>query len=210
MDIPIGADVECVDGSVGRSTQIILNPVSEKVTHVVVQDGLMGTERLVPIDVITEARPNLVRLRLTRDELKQQPPFTRTQYIDLWQPYQNYTTGQVMLWPYAAPASSNVAVDEKQVPPDELVIHRGTQVEARDGQVGQVSEFLVNPTTGHITHLVLKEGMLWNKKAVTIPASQIDRIEKDTVYLTLDKEAVEALPSIPIRSGPFNTAAPTG
>jgi sporulation protein YlmC with PRC-barrel domain len=90
-----------------------------------------------------------------------------------------------------------------------MAIHRGTRVEARDGQVGLVSEFLINPTTGHITHLVLKEGLLWNKKAVTIPASEIDRIEKDSVYLKLDKAAVEALPSIPIRSGPFNNIAPT-
>jgi sporulation protein YlmC with PRC-barrel domain len=103
-----------------------------------------------------------------------------------------------------------VAVDEKQIPPDELAIHRGTQVEARDGNVGEVSEFLVNPTTGHITHLVLKEGILWNKKAVTIPAAQIDRMEKDTVYLKLEKAEVEALPSIPIRSGPFNNTVSTG
>ena len=57
MDIPIGAEVECVDGITGRSTQIILNPLTEKVTHIVVQDGFMGAERLVPIDLITEARP---------------------------------------------------------------------------------------------------------------------------------------------------------
>ena len=94
-----------------------------------------------------------------------------------------------------------IVVDAKQIPADELAIHRGTQVEARDGHIGQVSEFLVNPTTGHITHLVLKEGILWNKKAVTIPAAQVDRIEQDTVYLKLDKKAVEALPSIPVNRG---------
>ena len=210
MEIPIGAEVECVDGVSGRSTQILLNPVSDKVTHIVVQEGLLGEERLVPIDVITEARPGLIRLRLTKDELRQLTPFTRTQYIELWQPYQNYTTGQVVLWPYATTATTEVAVDQKQIPPDELTVHRGTQVEARDGHIGQVSEFLINPVTGHITHLILKEGVLWNKKAVTIPASDIDHIDKDTVYLKLDKKAVEALPAIPIRTGPFNTTAPTG
>src|SRR5690348_14819176 len=102
MDIPIGAEVECLDGTTGRSTQIILNPLTEKVTHIVVQDGFMGAERLVPIDMITEARPALIRLRMRKDELRQLPPYIRTQYIELWQPYQNYTTGQVMLWPYAA------------------------------------------------------------------------------------------------------------
>jgi sporulation protein YlmC with PRC-barrel domain len=146
---------------------------------------------------------------MKKDDLQQLTPYMRTQYIELWQPYQNYTTGQVMLWPYSSPANSAVIVDEKQIPVDEMAIHRGTQVEARDGHIGQVSEFLVNPTTGHITHLVLKEGILWNKKAVTIPAVQIDRIEQDTVYLKLDKKAVEALPAIPVKSGPFNNAAPT-
>ena len=53
--------------------------------------------------------------------------------------------------------------------------------------------------TGHISHLILMEGHLWGKKEVAIPVSAIDRIEEDTVYLKLDKEAVESLPSEPVR-----------
>jgi hypothetical protein len=43
------------------------------------------------------------------------------------------------------------------------------------------------------------EGHLWGKKEVTIPVSAIDRIEEDTVYLKLDKKAVESLPSESVR-----------
>ena len=87
----------------------------------------------------------------------------------------------------------------ERIPPGELAVRRGTRVEATDGYVGQVGEFVVEPESGHITHLVLLEGHLWAKKEVTLPLSAIDHSEGDTVYLNLDKKAVEALPTVPVR-----------
>jgi uncharacterized membrane protein len=46
---------------------------------------------------------------------------------------------------------------------------------------------------------VLQEGHLWGTSAITLPLSAIDHVEGDTVYLKLTKEAVESLPSIPIK-----------
>jgi hypothetical protein len=46
---------------------------------------------------------------------------------------------------------------------------------------------------------VLREGHLWGQKDVTIPVSQIERIEEDAVHLKLDKRSIEALPAIPVR-----------
>jgi sporulation protein YlmC with PRC-barrel domain len=65
--------------------------------------------------------------------------------------------------------------------------------------VGKVDEFLVDLSDGHITHLVLREGHLWGQKDVTIPVSEIQRIEEDTVYLKLDKHSIEKLPGIPVK-----------
>ena len=92
-----------------------------------------------------------------------------------------------------------IPIDEEQIPPGELAVYRGARVEAADGKVGVLGEFLVNPLTGHISHLILMEGHLWGKREVTIPVSAIDRIEEDTVYFKLDKKAVESLPSEPVR-----------
>ncbi|KPK14357.1 MAG: hypothetical protein AMK69_28870 [Nitrospira bacterium SG8_3] len=55
--------------------------------------------------------------------------------------------------------------------------------------MGPVTEFLVDQTDGHITHLVLREGHMWGRKDVTIPVFQIDRIEEDAVYLKLNKRS---------------------
>ena len=34
MDIPINAEVSCLDGPCGRTTNLILNPTTEEITHV--------------------------------------------------------------------------------------------------------------------------------------------------------------------------------
>ena len=73
----------------------------------------------------------------------------------------------------------------------------GAEAECLDGPCGKTISII--PLTGHISHLILMEGHLWGKKEVTIPVSAIDRIEEDTVYLKLDKKAVESLPSEPVR-----------
>ncbi len=90
-------------------------------------------------------------------------------------------------------------VEDQQIPLGELAICRGTQVEATDGHVGHVDEFLVNPENSRITHLVMREGHLWGQKDVIIPLSAIDENREDTVFLKLDKEQVEALPTLPVR-----------
>jgi len=38
---------------------------------------------------------------------------------------------------------------------------------------------------------------------VTIPVSEIERAEVDTVFLKIDKEAVEALPAVALKKFPW-------
>jgi sporulation protein YlmC with PRC-barrel domain len=72
-------------------------------------------------------------------------------------------------------------------------------VAARDGTLGHVGELVLNPETGHISHLVLEEGHLWAKKEVAVPVSAIDYLLEDTVYLKLDKREVESLPTVQVK-----------
>jgi hypothetical protein len=105
------------------------------------------------------------------------------------------------MWPFYAPEALRLKLEDEEIPSNELSIRRGAGVEATDGAVGRVDEFLMNPDNDHITHLVLREDHLWGQKDVTIPVSQIDHYEADTVYLKLGKRGIEALPAIPIRRG---------
>ena len=90
-------------------------------------------------------------------------------------------------------------VAHERVPPGELAVRRGNHVRATDGDVGLVDEFLVDRETEHITHLVLREGHLWGQKDVLIPVSEIAHVDEDRVHLTLSKQEVASLPTIPVR-----------
>lgn len=200
MDIPIGAEVRCVDGPGGRSTCVILNPATRRVTHLVVKEKWFPhVERLVPVELVTESAPDQIHLRCTTRELTELDSFVETEFIQSEDPFHVYDMEEYRLWPYVLPEDEVVPIEFERVPPGELAIHRGAHVRARDGHVGRVDEFLVNVSDGHITHLVLREGHLWGQKDVTIPVSEIERIEEDTVHLKLDRASVEALPGIPVR-----------
>jgi sporulation protein YlmC with PRC-barrel domain len=102
-----------------------------------------------------------------------------------------------MLHAYVVPRW--IATKHESIPRGELGIRRGARVRTTDGKVGRMDEFVVEPASGGITHLVMRDGPLWEQEEVTIPVSAIERIETNTVLLELDKEGVKALPSVPVQ-----------
>ena len=137
---------------------------------------------------------------ITKEDLVTQEPFTEVEYAEGDLSGFHYEREDFMLWPYNVPEEDEVIpVETERVPPGELAVRRGPHVYATDGRVGQVDEFLVDPVTDHITHLILRKGHLWGQKDVTIPVSQITHIEEDIVHLGLTRAEIEALPTIPVR-----------
>lgn len=199
MDLPLNVDVHCTDGLCGRSTYIIFNPATEQVTHIVVMEQKSQTERIVPVRWIKETTPELILLDRTRADVAARDPLNQTDFIKRDVPHYASDPKLTLLWPYVVPAQQIVSEVYQQLPYGELAIRRGTRVRATDGRIGKVDEFLVDPDTSHITHLVLREGLPWDAKQITVPISEIDRIEEDIVHLKLDKQSVKALPSIPLR-----------
>ena len=102
--------------------------------------------------------------------------------------------------PYVTPDMTvQVPVEHLQIPYGEMAVRRGTRVEATDGYVGKVDEFVINPENGYITHLVMREGHLWGKKDVIIPLSaMMGDTSEDTVFLKLDKQQIQSLPTFPV------------
>ncbi len=200
MDIPINARVNCSDGVGGRSTHVILMPATEKITHLVISnEAFPPTEFMVSIEHVEESTPEMIRLNCTKEELSKMPVFDQMEFIPF--DTSGLSAGSFMQWPYYVPDTRFIRIEKEHIPVNELVIRRGAAVLASDGHVGRVDEFLINPATDLITHLVLREGHLWGQKDVSIPVGQIDHFKDNTVYLKMDKKAIEALPVIPIRHG---------
>jgi sporulation protein YlmC with PRC-barrel domain len=207
LDIPLNAKVECTDGACGRSVVVLVNPISDQVTHLVVKEEVFSKkEYIVPVDFAIETNADTIRLRCSKAELEKMDPFIKTTFIKENVPDRNYGDaggmiglGSFYFMPYVTPEKTIYVSEEiQQIPPGELAVRRGTHVEATDGYVGKVDEFIINPENGHITHLVMREGHLWGKKDVTIPLSAIGEPREDTVFLKLDKHQIESLPTIPV------------
>jgi len=201
MDIPIDAAVRCTDGNCGESIIVIFDPTTREITHFVVQEeSYPHIKRLVPVKFITETTPNSIQLNCSGEDLAKMDRFIEHQFIQTDKPYDQYATTRYLLWPYAYPLENNyIDIQLERIPPGELAIHRGAHVQAVDGSIGVVDEFLIDPITRHVTSLILREGHLWGKKDVTIPIEQVDHISDDTVFLKLDKSSIEALPAIPVK-----------
>jgi sporulation protein YlmC with PRC-barrel domain len=210
MDIPIDVEVFCADGLCGRSTHVVLRPNTEEVTHLVLRPNteevthLVVKEKepphqeiLIPVTAVTATTPDSVNVRYTRDEIAELQPFIETEYVQVEIP--RYAGGAYFVEPYVYPEVATLAVKHEAIPADELAVRRGAWVEATDGRVGHVDEFLVDPENDYITHLVLREGHLWGQKEVAIPVSEIQQLTENTVHLKLDKRGVGALPAIPMR-----------
>jgi sporulation protein YlmC with PRC-barrel domain len=208
MEIPLNAQVECTDGVCGRSVDVLLNPVLDQMTHLVVrEDSSPNTEYIVPVDCVTETIADTIRLRCSKAEMEKMELFMNTTFIKEKVPEWlmesgggTYGMGSIYYYPYVTPERTVYEpVDNQQIPEGEMAVRRGTRVEATDGYVGKVDEFVVNPENGHITHLVMREGHLWGKKDVIIPLSAMGDTRGDTVFLKLDKQQIESLPTFPLK-----------
>jgi hypothetical protein len=208
MEIPLNAQVECKDGVCGQSEYVLINPVIDQVTHLVVkEDAVPNTEYVVPVDLVVETIKDTIRLSCSKAMLEKMVPFIKTTIIEETVSGRNlifgggmYGTGSYFYLPFVTPEYKvEVPVEHMQIPPGELVVQRGERVEATDGYVGKVDEFVVNPRNSHITHLVMREGHLWGKKDVIIPLSAMDDTHEGTVFLKLDKHQIESLPTFPLQ-----------
>ena len=85
---------------------------------------------------------------------------------------------------------------EAHIPLGELAIHKGASVIALDGSIGQVSAFIVKTGGKHITHIILDENIPPCNEHIVLPVADIQRIEKDCVYLNLMKDDIEQPPYV--------------
>jgi len=63
MEIPLNTQVECTDGICGRSVYVLINPVTEQVTHLIVKEGSSNTtEYMVSVDIVADTIADTIQL----------------------------------------------------------------------------------------------------------------------------------------------------
>ncbi|MGD0928537.1 MAG: PRC-barrel domain-containing protein [Streptosporangiaceae bacterium] len=205
----IGSEASCTDGVCGEVSWVVVDPVAQAVTHLVVEPkDRAGLARLVPVDLVEAASPG-VRLRCTLADFDQLDPAEETQFIPGSVGYAAYGPQQVVAWPYyglnpeaglpggvdLGVAGFSPTVTYDRIPLGEAEVRRGDPVEATDGSIGRIQGLVVDPKDHQVTHVLLQEGHLWGRKDVAIPIKAVSRVG-DTIRLNISKQEVQDLPPV--------------
>ena len=207
MEFTIGAEASCTDGACGDVTRVVIDPVAESVTHLVIEPKhRQGLARLVPLALV-DATAGEFRLSCTIAEFERLDPAEETQFVPGSPGYAAYGPDEVVSWPYyglGSPpgidpevANTSPVVTYDTIPLGEVEVRRGDHVHATDGDIGRVQGLVIDPRSHHVTHVLLQEGHLWGRKEVSIPISAVTRVD-DGIWLDITKQDVADLPPVDI------------
>jgi uncharacterized protein YrrD len=200
-ELRLNAQVVCDDGPAGHLTDVILDPTSDQVTHLVVEvKGFGRPQHLVPVTLVQATSTREVRLQCSRAELRQTEFFTEAEPIPLDPSTAALMVDDTLAWPLAFPQFATLLVEHERVPPGELAVHRDTRVEASDGPVGRLEAFVLQSEDDRVADVILRRGHLWRRSEVVVPATAIHHIDAEGVHLNLPKAWVHALPVTPRES----------
>jgi hypothetical protein len=82
MEIPLQAQIECQDGIFGQAVYMLINPIVDQVTHLVVRATSSNTEYLIPVVLMSGAVANTIQLRCSKTELEQMELFAEMEFIE--------------------------------------------------------------------------------------------------------------------------------
>ncbi len=218
----IGAEASCSDGVCGEVTRVVVDPVAEALTHLVVDPTHQrGAGRLVPLALLDTASSE-IRLRCTLADFAKLEAADETHFLPGDRGYGGYGRGQALLLPYyglgfgggggmgmgagglglgmtagMGPGNRGLPVTTDLVPSGEVSVHRGDRVIAIDGEIGRVQGLVIAGPDHQVTHVLLQEGHLFGRKDVAIPISAVTTVD-DGIQLNISKRQVKDLPAIDI------------
>jgi sporulation protein YlmC with PRC-barrel domain len=207
-EFTIGTDASCSDGPCGKLTRLIVDLETQAVTHLVIGPEHRGERRrLVPIALVDDTAGE-IKIRRTKVEFDELEPAEETDLLPGGSGYDQIhnpalgTLGGSARFPTLAMArlrpNGGVSVAAHDtIPMGEVDVRRGEPVYATDGEIGKIQGLVIDPSSHHVTHVLLEEGHLWGRKEVAIPISSVTRVG-DIIRLSIDKHQVQGLPPVNI------------
>src|SRR3954451_23552621 len=206
MRLDLGSGVHCTDAAFGELADVIVDPISRRVTHLVVEPhGHHERARLVPIDRVQPAGDGLA-LDYSIADVEALEPLHESAYMRAGgtvaaDPDWDLGIEDVLALPLyqelngmgtAIDPDPHVIVSYDRIPKHEVEIRRSSAVLSTDGHhLGEVEGFLVGG--GETADIVLARGHLWGRREIVIPASAVERVQNDSITLSLTKQQVGAL-----------------
>jgi sporulation protein YlmC with PRC-barrel domain len=209
MRVDLEAEVQTRDGKLaGTVRRAIVDPHAQEVSDFVISTGgLFGHDVVVPREHIAAAslKGRIIRLDLTRDELKHMPEYEVTKFTDVpatgWVPPTGFgfPVGSV-LWPVGyVPVTQEPAASAGEEAEAEIwsAIKKRSIVRDRGGDpIGVVDDVQIDKASGHLQGMVIRAGgsietFFGGGQTIEVGSSQVERVDAGEVYLRAAKEQFE-------------------
>jgi hypothetical protein len=212
MQLSFGTAVHCQDGSFGKLADVIVDPSTMRLTHLITSPPADTEPRLIPIELAeTVDGGSEVRLGCTLAATEELASVREYRYLNsteepsgdeewdlgvehvLAMPYDGIGLGEYE----GIEASLNVTYD--RVPKGSAELRRASSMIAADGSyLGGVEGFRT-AENGQITDIVLDESHFWSRREITIPIEAVETLETDTVTVRLLPGELAGLPTVRVR-----------
>ena len=159
----LGAQVRCLDGLCGKLSHIILNPITKKVTGLIVTEGFLKPKaRIFPLSTVIYTTPDEIHLSLCLEDLPNHGEYREKTFVRLL-------------------ANSHGRLE---------LLDKNTLVENSDGLIGRLSQLNIHPQTHQIKLLKVQQGFLF-PEYLNVPASFVQSIKHHTICLSLPYQALD-------------------
>jgi hypothetical protein len=204
MRLRLDGKLRLSDRARAKLSDVIVDPASRRVTHVVVE-ARGDVARLVPVSLV--ATP--VALSCSSDELRACEAIREYAFLNLEEYPQGDaehdvgvesmittpTADAVGYGGYAGDLDTGVGLVFDRIPRGDAELRRTSDVESSDGhRLGHLDSVLV--IDGALTHVVATDGHLWRKHTLAIPIDAIAEISTDRVTTALARAEATALPRL--------------
>ncbi len=207
--LELGEPIRCTDGELGELADIVLDPRSQRVTHLVARTPQdMGRKRLVPYELVhVGATENTIRLDcsvadahrlaqaqemtyLRMGETAQEDPEWDVGVQDVY-PVPHYDAGAFV--DYQPDPEPEILQTYDRIPKGHVEIRRESTISTGDGHsAGTLAGVLVQGES--VTHLILRRGHFWQRRAVMVPVAEVQSIRTDEVILRRSRRELGDLP----------------
>lgn len=212
MELKEGMSVVTPGGEeVGRVNRFVLDPASNEVTHIVIQQGwLLPEDKVVPFEMITVGERDRLVLSEEVGDFDRLPAFEETSFIRAdddspnppatvipyapayyWYPARVLTVpGSGMGYYPWMPTETKRNIPENSIP-----LREGTDVISSDGEhVGDVERLIVAPDSNQATHFLISQGLFFKDRKM-VPAHWVKTVEEHKVHLVVPARLLERLPA---------------
>ncbi|MBF6600207.1 MAG: PRC-barrel domain-containing protein [Dehalococcoidia bacterium] len=211
-DLRLGVSVISRDGEkLGVLSRFVLNPKTLALTHIVIDVGVLRSERplwaggwglshdrVVPLATVTSADSDDVRISMSAREFKEHS-------VDYIEEHFDYLPDRKQGWPDASDIARIVTSIPGEPGPymlHEVMAHAPDEVDIQHNspvwrlnphrKIGEVDRVLYDEASGRVRALVIRRGLIFSKDVV-LPIDRVVEVVADVVRVDIDDAALDTL-----------------